>query len=239
MPKDYDELFNSFIDEYGQYYEPYVLDRMIRGYEKSKKDESGKPNNLYTASNELLQIYSMAGFYTSKQEDFFYKHFSKLKLNFDIGCNILEIGGGPLAVFSNCIALEQLKIGKGTVTVYDPRLITQSLKHPNITPYKENFTSDIDVSKFDLIVGIYPCKGTELLIETACKNRKDFYTALCGCWHFPTNSYYLYSDEGPTYQEYVCQDARVLVKKYNTGILIEDKLNDGIHRYPILYNKRF
>lgn len=238
MQNNFDELFDNFLKEYGQYYDLKVINMITEYYKKTKKDEYGTPQNLYTTFNELLQVYAKLGFYGSEQNDFFHKHLTKLQTNFDLDRNVLEIGGGPLAIFSNLIAYEQLKLGKGTVTVYDPRLIKKSIDYSNIFPYKRLFTQDVDVSEFDLIVGIYPCLGTELLIETACKYNKDFYVALCGCEHFPEDSYYFYVDDAPTYQEYLCGNARTLVREYGNGHLIIDELGDGIHRYPILYNKR-
>ena len=44
--------------------------------------------------------------------------------------------------------------------------------------HRKEFKSDTRIKEFDIIAGIYPCNATEVAIESACKNHKDFYTHL-------------------------------------------------------------
>lgn len=54
----------------------------------------------------------------------YYVYFiDQLKQNFDIRCNIVDIGGGYIPRVAKRLAIEQIKMGRGNITVYDPRLI--------------------------------------------------------------------------------------------------------------------
>jgi hypothetical protein len=75
------------------------------------------------------------------------------------------------------IAMEQEKIGRGSITVYDPRLITKSIEFPSINGFKMKFTPDDDVSDYDLIIGVYPAQASELIVNLSCEYKKDFYVA--------------------------------------------------------------
>ena len=71
--------------------------------------------------------------------------------------------------FANKLAYEQLKINKGTITIYEPLLVDAKAKYPNMTIHKEDFTQKTDITKFDLVTGIMPCEATETIIEQACR----------------------------------------------------------------------
>ena len=171
--------------------------------------------------------------------EFYLQHLNKIKQNFDIRCDILEVASGIIPVFANLLAKEQFELNSGSVTVYDPRLILGLPKYDNMFCNKQRFSLDVDVSKYKLITGIFPCEVTEDIIASACINKKDFYVALCGCDHFASDyDEYMFS-EAPPYEEYIIDRAKSLVKEYNNGILVIDKLNNNsLFDYPILYNKR-
>ena len=154
--------------------------------------------NYITIPLIITQIYSELGI-DAKALELYKNHFSKFKSNFSFSQNIIDIGGGRLPAFANMIAEEQLKIGKGTITVYDPKLVITKPKFDNMRLVKEKFTKDTDVSKYDLMLGIFPCEATSAIIESAIKNDKDFYVAQCGCYeHVISPSYFFDNEEVET-----------------------------------------
>ncbi len=190
------------------------------------------------APDILMQIYSELKINPSPAR--FYQHHLKLvKENFPIDGNIVDIASGMLPAFANLLAEEQLHIGKGTVTIYEPLLLSMEPKHPNITLHKEEFTSDTDLSKYDLVTGIMPCDATEIILENAIRNHKNFYVAMCGCVHDPLAYYYGYMGIAPeVYQEKVIAKAEKLLKEYDDGTLEVTQLKNTELNYPILYNKK-
>ena len=97
----------------------------------------------------------------------------------------------------------------------------------------------MSVREFDLITGTYPCNATELIIQKACENQKDFYLAMCGCTHFDYYDLMYYGGNPEIYQEYIIDKTERLLKKHENGELVIERLEDhyGLE-YPILYNKK-
>ena len=187
--------------------------------------------NSHDIPDILMQAYSETGIFN---DNIYLKHLEKIKEIFDIDCNVLEIGGGMLPAFANILAMEQLKLGKGTVTVYDPMLATNKSKHSNLKLVKEPFTLNHEVKGFDLIVGIMPCDATETLIRQACSNRKDFYLFMCGCTHFSYMDMFRYNITPESYQKYIINLANSLINDKISTDTFENKY--GLD-YPILYKK--
>ncbi len=97
--------------------------------------------------------------------------------------NILEVGGGFYPVFAQYVSnLQRESKGLGSITVYDPRLITEEVE--GLKLHKEKFTSGMDMTPYNLCVGILPCEAIRLIIREATSNEKDFFIAMCGCTHF-------------------------------------------------------
>jgi len=103
----------------------------------------------------------------------------KIKELYNINSNILEIGCGAFPVFSKYIDKEQTN---GSITAFDKYLAPTKLG--NIKLYNRNLTKENNVEKFDLLVGIWPCDATTLIIEKAYEANKDFFIAPCKCTHF-------------------------------------------------------
>ena len=184
----------------------------------------------------LMQIYSVG--IESPNGNFYKEHLRRIKERFDISGKVLDIGSGKIPAFANSLAYEQLQIGKGTVTLYEPLLISKKPKHKNMTLHKCEFTSETSIKEFDLITAIMPCEATELIIEQACRNQKDFYLAMCGCVHFDYVPWgmYIYPE---MYQDHVIRKAQSLLKEYNNGELVVEQLDDNYDiDYPILYNRK-
>ena len=187
--------------------------------------------------NQMMQIYGKLNINT-KSSDFYNRHLSLIRSIFPIDGNIIEIGSGNFPIFAENLAKEQLTIGKGTVTLFEPLLMDMTPKYHNMTLHKEEFTLDTDVSKADLLVGIHPCKATKTILESAIRNYKDFYIAMCGCDHSPGAEYMDFMDQYPEdFQQDIIYEAKRLLKEYPNGELEVTRLKNHPLPYPILYNK--
>lgn len=162
------------------------------------------------APDILMQIYAEIGI-EHENGDFYQEHIRRIKSKFDIGCNIVDVGSGLIPSFANQLAYEQLKIKKGTVTIFEPLLLVKRPKHRNMRLHQEEFTENTNIKEFDLLTGIMPCEATEIAIEKACQERKDFYIAMCGCTHFDYYTHGMYISP-ETYQEYVIDKTQKWLK---------------------------
>lgn len=223
-------LYNGFMTKYGSKYDDFM-----REYIKDNFFENLGNLGYYL---ELLQVYSELGI-IAKEDDYYIAQLNKLKEKFDINCNILDVGSGSIPVFANYMAHNQIKLGSGTVTLYEPYLVIDAPKYSNMVLHREEFTETTDISNFDLVTALMPCDVTETLITSVCKNRKDFYISLCGCNHFAMDyGFYSYGGFRPSFYEYI-EQAEKLCKKYDMGTLEIDYLDDKYELdYPIIYNKR-
>lgn len=106
-----------------------------------------------------------------------------LKERYSLDREILEIGCGRFPAFSKYVDLAQRERKKGTITAYDPHLITA--KFGNIRLHKKLFDEKTPIGKFSLITSVRPCDVTLKLIERANDEDKDFSILTCGCTHFP------------------------------------------------------
>lgn len=227
LMKKYDE----FMGKYGKFYD----DDLKSLFDREFIDSIGER----LVPSEFTQLYDKFG--AIKDSDNIYlSHLSKLKSAFNLECNILEVGGGYCPTFAAKIASEQIKLGCGKITVYDPNIIVGSIdKYKNMTLCKNEFTGNTDISKYDLVIGLMPCISTKNIIEALSKTPKDFYIAFCGCDHFAYEyGFYQYGFFRPSYND----DIRALeqiVKENNLGELEIDYLDDKYEiEYPIAYTKK-
>ena len=223
--KELKEKYKKFVDEYSDNYPKDAFEYIRENFWKCRKS--------FEIPDILMQVYSELGLY----EDYvniYLKHLNKIKSIFNTDCNVLEIAGGALPAFSDIIAREQLNIGKGTITMYDPMLATTKAKYTNLKLYKEEFTDNKKISNYDLIIGIRPCEITECIIKKACKERKNFYIQMCGCTHFTLEQVKKYGLSREIYQKYITDLANELLGEEVNITKIDNKF--GID-YPILYKK--
>lgn len=254
MIKPYEEeiikRFNLFLDKYEKKYNTYMMEYI----KKNILLECLEP----TTADVLMQVYDEIDLNEILQEavkngeldksfknSFYLEHLKKLQENFNINCNVLDVASGVIPAFANNIAKAQLNMGIGTVSVYDPRLVVIDAKHSNMKLYPLKFSNKTDIRKYDLLTGIFPCEATKIIIEKACQEKKNFYVAMCGCTHFSDEelasiSMNFYNFCSPKYyQELVINMTEKLLKEYDNGKLVVDRL-DGYYDidYPILYNKK-
>ena len=152
--------------------------------------------------------------------------------------NIVEVASGVIPSFAKKIYKEQMRLGKGTITIYEPDLLFEKEEScPKMVINRKNFNSTCNIKDSDLIAGLFPCDATEPIIEEACKYDKDFYVAMCGCVHF-RNANIPYSESNSRlYQSYVIDLADRLVS--NNKELVVDMLDDKyLVPYPIIYTKK-
>ncbi|MGE5455726.1 MAG: hypothetical protein ACM3O4_01285 [Ignavibacteriales bacterium] len=172
------DKLDAFLSEYGDRYEPDHLEYIIDNFEEFLY-ERGRPDILNQIYAELDLV--------EDDNNLYKEHLKVIKRLYGLGIDILEIGGGFFPIFSKYVDEEQRILKAGTITVYDSKLITSRVG--NVILKKEEYTKNISLNQYKLIVGIMPCEATELIIKKANEENKDFYVALCGCRHFPQYNY--------------------------------------------------
>ncbi|MBS7020262.1 MAG: hypothetical protein KH135_00085 [Firmicutes bacterium] len=189
----------------------------------------------------LAQVYAEFGI-LDKDRNLYQAFLDIIKQKHSLEKDIVEIGGGYLPILGEYIAKEQLKLGKGTITVYDPILVTTNSKYPNLKLVKEPFTMDTKLPGCDLLLGQMLCGATELTIQKACQEQIDFMIALCGCTHFSESDLFRnpYLAASPDrYHQYVYQQACELSKLKHMGEVAVEYYDEAtMCPYPIFYNER-
>lgn len=145
--------------------------------------------------------------------------------------NIIDIGAGFYPASSIHIKEKQTK---GTLTVYEPRLLT--LERQDIIFKKEHFTLHTNIKEADLLFGIMPCESTETIIEKANQEHKNLFIGLCGCNHSEKPFFDIFFDTTAYWQ----QEMYELLKSTNNDdcqIEIVDKNMDKNINHPVLIKK--
>lgn len=187
-------------------------------------------NNPF-ASDLLRQIYDEVGI-TDENVNMYEGFLKILEENFDINTDIIEIGGGIVPSLAKKIALRQKS---GTVTVYDPRLITNIDKPDNLILKREMFSKNTPIGDTKLIIGFMPCDATTLLIDTACQKKTDFMIALC---EGGMREGYGWLEEDDEWIGFVKYCAERGIETNGLGTLGEASLEQYRNPYPVIYNKR-
>lgn len=180
----------------------------------------------------LRQMYSELGFMDDK-EDIYHAFIKILEENFDIDTDIIEVGGGRIPSLAKRIALKQKK---GTITVYDPNLISTASPYPNMVLRQQPFTLQTPVKEDQLIIGFMPCEATEKIIYNAKKNNAHFLIALCeGGPHGDEFDYFESEDEWLYSMLYSARDT---ADKTEHGPLQITDLKEYDDPYPVIYTKK-
>lgn len=180
----------------------------------------------------LRQMYSELGF-IDENEDIYHAFIKILEENFDIDTDIIEVGGGRIPSLAKRIALKQKK---GTITVYDPNLISTDSPYPNMVLRQQPFTLQTPVEKDQLIIAFMPCEATEKIIYNARKNNAHFLIALCeGGPHGDEFDYFESEDEWLSSMLY---SARDIANKTGHGPLQMSDLKEFDDPYPVIYTKK-
>ena len=214
-------FFLKYKGLYESYEQDYLLDAVKHG---------SYPETYYQEGvREILDYYQMI----PDQENIYQAFLEEIKNAHGIEeKNIVEIGGGPFVNLSKRMVLQQQK---GTVTVYDPRIL-KSKREGRLVLKKETFTPKTNVKKVDLIVGLMPCKGAEPLVSSAIKNEIDFMVWLCEGG--PHGDYFDYFEDALEWRDSMKIVAERGVEEKKMGKLRVKYLPHFSKEYPILYNER-
>lgn len=174
----------------------------------------------------LRQIYNEVGVVKDKY-NIYLAFIDILEKHFNIDSNILEVGGGVIPSLSKLISLRQ---EAGTICVYDPRLTR--INNSNLVLKKEKFSKNTDVSDYELLIGFMPCEATEVMIDSAIDNNKDFLIALCDGVHSAFDDYNNYI----VWHKSIITSTKMKLNKLNKDIGVTNllKYNDP---YPVIYSK--
>ncbi len=215
-------LVKEFISKNKSFYDDYELEILIKSIYS--------PYKLKYIPNLLNQIYDILDIINPKDNiyDFFVDYIEKIH---SLDKNIVEIGGGVIPSIAKKIALRQKK---GTITVYDPRLITKNFHLPNLELKKEPFTSTTNLSNVDLLIGFMPCEATELIIDKASQENIDFIIALSDNISQKDFAFYESIDE---WQHYIICHAKRKLESTTLGNLKYKYIKKG-WEFPIIYNER-
>lgn len=182
-------------------------------------------------SDLLRQIYDEAG--KTDIDTNIYEGFLKLlEEHFDINRDIIEVGGGINPSLAKKIALRQKS---GTITVYDPRLMTD-IDHPdNLILKKEKFERTTPIGNTQMIIGFMPCDAIGALIDVACQNKVDFMVALCEGGMREEYGWLEEDDEWIGFIKYIAARG---IEKGNLGTLGVASMEKYQNPYPVIYNKK-
>lgn len=177
------------------------------------------PSEYYEIYDELDLI--------PNDKNIYDKFLNKLLENFDIDCNILEVGGGALPRLAYRISQKQLEIGCGTITVIDPKLSIKQSNNSNLRLYKEKFKMETNVDDFNLIIGIFPCEATDVIVKKSLYSNKDFFIRLCDCIHskdidFSYSQYCYYLKNMKEYFQKVIDKQKKLANIFDRKIEVID-----------------
>lgn len=230
MEKKTQILFDYFMKRYGSKLSNFELGYLKANFEKEL--------DKYLVSDIALQIRSEIGL-INPNGDYYQEHINKIRNNFDITGDILDVASGRIPSFANRIAKTQLKLRKGTITICDPCLIIDKVKYPNMLMHKMELTESTDLHRYDLITAILPCEATEIVLRRAITERKNFYIALCDCSHLEFKNSALHYMNTKQYHNYLIRLAQKLMAEHSQDHLEVEYLDE---RYtpvcPILYNKK-
>lgn len=191
-------------------------------------------NRYYAASyyepksgeNAFFQIFS--GIDGLDNKDPYLQTVKEIENEFGLDKNIIEVGCGMFPSLSRLIAQRQKEIGKGTITAYDPKLVTKTME--GVTLVKQNFTLSTPIPQNTLIIGRKPCQVTETMLRSAAKNKAELFIKLCDCNHIPEHLRSSYSGNCNTtwinylneILENIIQPGYIIENSTSTDILVGD-----------------
>lgn len=152
--------------------------------------------------------------------------------NFDIDRDIIEVGGGVIPSLAKKIALKQKK---GTITVYDPRLMPNLRSKDNLRLKRQMFGKRTSIHDAKMIISLMPCDSTHLILEVARQHGIDFAIGLCEGGTRRGFEYIETEEEWISCVKYMAERA---VRDGNLGTLETASLKEYGSNYPVIYNKR-
>lgn len=218
--------FLKYMERYKEKYTDIEKEYIYKNFNRFLYDNAGP--------DILMQIYSELDI-THIDGDFYDEHLNKVKSIFGLDKNILEVASGYMPSFANKIAKYQQKIGKGTITLYEPLLIIDKPKYPNMKLHREEFKESTPIKDYDLLIGILTCEATTPLLEAALDNDKDFYVAMCGCAH---ENIFGQLMPPSIYHDITINMVENRLRKKGQELVVEHLPEEFEITYPILHNRR-
>lgn len=117
----------------------------------------------------------------------FYQMMKRIEEEYGLDRDIIDVASGSFPALAYEIAKRKKELGieKGSITAFDPRLVTTKLD--GIKLIKDKFTLATPVSKETLLVGRKPCDATEIIVRKSSIQNLEFYIQMCHCNnHVPT-----------------------------------------------------
>ena len=217
---------NEFLDAHKEYY----TEREI-AYIRNNATLLTRGPKINYGSSVLRQVYDSLGL-IPQEENIYHGFIDIIESQFDLDRNIVEVAGGIIPSLATKIALRQKS---GTITVYDPRIITPTNYPQNLILKKQQFHRDIQLPGAQMIIGFMPCEAALPIIESACLNEMDFMVTLCE-GGLKTGYEWLETDE--EWIEYIKYLATKGMRGKNMGTLETTDLKKYNFEYPVIYNKR-
>jgi len=201
------DAFLSFLEQFGSGYQKEILRNIINKF----------GFDLNQADYIMREIYSHIGIYNEENDE--YIRMARLVENkFDIkGQNILEIGSGPFPRLSEIISQKQH--GSGTITAYDPNLVSEHIK--GIKLVKQKFTDTTLLDNYDLVVAMIPCKATPIILRS-----KRFIFSLCGCIGFNEEEKRRFNGDMKAWLKYLIELAESYCNQDENIVMEEDPFSD-------------
>ena len=217
--KQFNRDFHAYLEQYYILYSRACQKEMIRHFGNGLGEEF--------CADIITQIYSALG-YIPNENDRYYGFVMMLKDMYGLDNKIVEVGAGYYPAVAKHIDSMQTS---GTITTYDPIILMNELGR--IIIRKEEFTKKTAIDDADLVIGFSPCEASELLINKANENNKEFSIAVCGCTHFDTNYTRHYSPRVNDWINYLYESAKE-GKKDNESIEISYLDDKYEYPYPII-----
>lgn len=168
-----------------------------------------------SGENAFFQMFSAIDSLGDK--DPYLQTMQEIEQDFGLDRNIIEVGCGMFPSLARIIAKRQKEIGKGTITAYDPELVTKTLE--GVTLVKHHFTLATPIPKNALIIGRKPCQATELMIQSATLNQSELFLKLCNCNHIPDSQKSNYT--GPYKTNWLTYVDEITASTLQPGFVVE------------------
>ncbi len=215
--------FENYIAKFGKFYSRDIINYIKENYKFGP--------NVEKLLDPLHQIYSYLE-EIPEYKNIYIKILQMLEYYFTVNQDILEIGCGCFPELARRIDIRQQELKCGTIKAYDDKLVTTNLGR--IQLYKERYVDQ--PIPYNLLLGFMPCKATELIINKAAKDKKEYFLGLCGCSHLRT-PFPLPDDinESAIYREYIMNLARSTL---DVGATLKIEYLEGCgYTHPILIKR--
>lgn len=219
---DAKRMLIQYLIEYGKYYTEQDLNFIKYNFLSYL--------GLRSPDTRLSQIYSHLDMYKDDNDPYL-GYLDRFEEHFNVDSNILDIASGCYPAWAEKIAIKQARLGSGSITIYDPKLVISKPVGPMVL-HKKCFNSSVSIQGFDVVTSILPCEVTNLVINSALENNKNFFVALCGCHNKKSdNSSFFTHDD-------IINKIYRNIKSYGNGTLEIDRLGNSYNNHlPILVYK--